>query len=371
MESLDRGAVESWLVRMLEHARRRGLNVDWTFFCTEAAAGALESRALAAGAKVIQSPAPIGRKRAFFNHMRAELRGGRYDVLHCHHDLVSGLYLAAAMGLPVGRRIVHVHNADENLLTPNPVKQWLYREPLRMMCLSMGDRVLGISDHTLDGFLAGRSRRPGRDLVHYYGVEVSPFVQQIPGRAEMRRTLGLPFDAPVMLFLGRMTPEKNPVFAVDVLAELRRLSPASIAVFAGAGSLESRVSERAAELGQTDHVRLLGWRSDIAAVMGACDLFILPRPHSPTEGFGLAVVEAQLAGLRLLLSMGVAEDPILPNAVVRRLSLDAGPQAWAEAAHELLKTPATGSSEAAAALSASPMDMDFALQDLLGLHRGP
>ena len=371
VDNLHRGAVENWLVRMLEHARQRGRNLDWTFFCTVEPPADLEKRAKAAGAKIVYAIAPIGQKVAFLLELRSELRRGRYDVLHCHHDLISGVYLAASAGLRIPRRIVHVHNADESLLTPSPLKQWLYREPLRRACLWMADRVVGISHHTLDHFLRGRARRPGRDLVHYYGVDSPSLEGGAPSRAEMRRQLDLPQKAPVLLFFGRLVPEKNPLFAVDVLAALRRRIPEAVLAFAGAGSLESEVVKRAAELGQHAHVRVLGWRSDAASVMSACDLFILPRPESPMEGFGVAVVEAQLAGLRLLLSLGVADDPLLSNAVVRRLPLDAGPDAWAEAAAELLRIPATSRPDALAALRASPMDMDRALDDLLRLHGAP
>jgi hypothetical protein len=104
--------------------------------------------------------------------------------------------------------------------------------------------------------------------------------------------------------------------------------------------------------------------------MSASDWFILPHPHHPAEGFGVAVVEAQLTGLRLLLSLGVSDAPILPGAAWRRLSLDAGAEAWAEAAIELWNAPAPSRKEALAALAASPMDLDDALADLTALHAG-
>ena len=86
------------------------------------------------------------------------------------------------------------------------------------------------------------------------------------------------------------------------------------------------------------------------------------------EGFGIAVVEAELAGLRLLLSRGIADDPLLPTAKVRRLSLGAGAGAWARAAVELYQEPAPSRSNALAALKVSPMDMDRALGELVKLH---
>jgi glycosyltransferase involved in cell wall biosynthesis len=172
-----------------------------------------------------------------------------------------------------------------------------------------------------------------------------------------------------VLFAGRVVPEKNPVFAIDVLAELRRLEPRAVAVFAGDGALVEAVRARAEVLGVAASVRLLGWRDDLPEVMGASDLFILPHVEEALEGFGLAVLEAQLAGLRLLVSEGVADDPLLPTAVMRRQSLSAGASAWAKTALELLRGPAPSRADALTALARSPMDMNRALADLLALHR--
>jgi glycosyltransferase involved in cell wall biosynthesis len=368
VENLDRGAVENWLVRMLRHARETNVDVDWSFYCALGRPGQLDQQARELGAKVIHSPAPIGNKTSFVRALRSELQKGQYDVLHCHHDLVSAMYLLAAVGTPVQRRIVHVHNSDEGVLTPSNVKQRLYREPLRRICLAMADCVVGISDHTLDTFLAGKSRKKGRDMVHYYGVDPRAFQNLIVDRKEFRRQLGLPEDALLLLFAGRLVPEKNPVFVADVLAELRQLEPRVFALFAGTGSLAEDVLARVEERGLDSAIRMMSWRKDLPAVMSNCDWFILPHPEHPMEGFGIAVVEAQLAGLRLLISRGIANDPLLPNAVFRRLSLTDSPKQWAQAAMELILEEDPSAHDAINELKNSPMDMDRALSMLVDLH---
>ena len=214
VERLDRGAVENWLLRMLEHVRKQDAEVDWTFYSTLEEPGAMDDKARALSARVIHSPVPISRKQEFVRALRSELRRGGYDVLHCHHDIVSAVYLLAAWGLPIRRRIVHVHNADEDVLTRSRWKRSLYREPMRQVCLSIADRIVGISNHTLDTFLAGR-RRTERDIVHYYGVDRAPFEKAKADRSGLRQRLGLAENSRILLFAGRMVPEKNPVFAVD------------------------------------------------------------------------------------------------------------------------------------------------------------
>ena len=353
---------------MLGHARRQQIEVDWTFYCVLEQPGTMDEKARALGARVIHSPVPLVEKAGFIRGLRTELRRGEYEVLHCHHDLVSAVYLLAASGMRLRRRVVHVHNADEVVPTSSRLKQRLYREPMRQICLFMADRIVGISNRTLDAFLAGRARRPERDFVHYYGVDPTPFENVSADRLGFRRRWDLPADASILLFAGRLVTEKNPVFAVNVLAELRGMDPQAVAVFVGSGSQEQHVLKRAWELGVENSVRLLGWRNDLPEIMSCSDWFILPHPEHPVEGFGLAIVEAQLAGLRMLLSRGILDDPLLATASFRRLLLSDGPSMWAKAAVELLQHPAPSPTAALAALKESPMDMDRALAGLLKLH---
>lgn len=368
IDNFDRCSVEAWLLQMMAHARRRGVDLNWSFYCAIGKPGARNEEARLLGADIIHSPAPMRDKRSFVRALRQELLRGRYDVLHSHHDLITGVYLAAAFGLPIGRRVVHIHNADEALPTPSLLKKAILRPVLRRICLAEADRIAANSSHCLDTFLAGRARRPSRDVVHYLGIDPSRFELANGDRLELRRQLGFPADARILLFAGRMTPEKNPVYAVDVLGELRKNDPKAVGVFVGAGSMEEPVRARVAQLGLEAAVRCMGWRHDVPEIMAASDWFILPHPEHPMEGFGIAVVEAQLAGLRMLLSRGVSDEPLLPSAVFRRLPLAVEPAGWAKAAMQLWAAAAPSRTEALAALKGSQMNMDTALRGLMELH---
>jgi glycosyltransferase involved in cell wall biosynthesis len=354
---------------MLRFGVRQGISLDWTFYCALGEPGALDHEAKKLGARVVHSPAPLGERFAFVQALRRELGNGHYDVMHCHHDLVSAVYLLASAGLPIRRRIVHVHNADEELPTPSTLKAALLRPMFRTVCLFMADTIVGISNHTLDTFLAGRGRRIGRDVVHYYGVDPAPFDTPRADPLAFRRELGVAEDCRILLFLGRIVPEKNPLFAIDVFAELLRIEPNIVCVFVGDGSLFDAVRERAQKLGIAAALRHLGWRDDVAAIMCCCDLFILPRPENSMEGFGLAVVEAQLAGLPMLLSRAIPDDPLLPTAVYERLALADGAAAWAKACAGLLNGGTISRAVARSALEQSPLAMKRALAGLNALYQ--
>ena len=106
-----------------------------------------------------------------------------------------------------------MHNADESVLTPSLIKQAILRPSFRRICLALADRIAANSNHSLDKFLAGRKRRPGRDLVHYLGIDPEPLINAKPERAAFRRKHGFAEDARIALFAGRWCREKS-VFAV-------------------------------------------------------------------------------------------------------------------------------------------------------------
>lgn len=367
VDDLHRGAVENWLFRMHRHAARRGVPLDWTFYCKDGQPGDLDEAVLAAGARVVHSPARLSDVRSFVRCLRAEIRSGGYDVVHMHHDLTSAVYLVASAGMGVRKRLVHVHNAHEQVPV-SPWKQLVLREPFRHVCLRQADAIVGISQHTLDTFLGGRPRKPGRDMVHYCGVDPEPFMDSQASREAFRAVNGLPSDARLLAFSGRLVPEKNPGFFVDVLAEMNRRDATVYGVVIGDGSERATVEARARARGVQDRIRMLGWHDQVADALVCCDWFILPCSEDPMEGLGLSAIEAQLAGLRLLLSLGVPDDALLPGSVYARLPLAAGAAAWATAALAQLDRPVPGPAEAAVALAASPFDLDRALRHLTDLH---
>lgn len=368
VERIGQNAVESWLLRVLRLAREQQIPADWTFYCAFGADGAHDDAAKALGARVINSPVPLGRTLAFVAALRAELRRGRYDVLACHHDLLSGIYLAAAAGLPIGKRFVYVHNAANALPTPHRLKLAILTPALRRVCLILADCIIGVSNVALDSFLHGAKRREGRDIVQFCGVDGRPFDGAPVDRQAFRVRLGLAPDSKIVLFAGRLVPEKNPLFALEVMAEMHRSDPTITGLFVGEGSLRDTLRRRILELGLEGTIIYLGWRDDLPDIMRCCDLYLHTGPEQPPEGFGLAVVEAELAGLRLLVSQGVTDDPLLKNAEVRRLPVAAGPRAWADAAFSLLREPAPRQDLILDAFNGSPLDLQAAVPQLFALY---
>lgn len=362
---MDKGAVETWLARTFYYAQTTHPEIDWTFYCTLTEPGRLAKELAHHGATVVASPVPFGQTRLFLSALRSYVRTQQFDILHCHHDFLSGLYLWAALGLPVKQRWVHVHNTDESLPTPSRWKHRLLLEPLRQTCLRMADGIVGISEHVLNQFLRDRRRRPGRDVVRYYGVDVEPIRKAPHDPVSFRHALGLSENAKLLLFVGRMSPLKNPVFVVDVLAATLKYQPNAHALFVGEGVLTSDVLKRGEQLGVSNRIRTLGWRDDTAWIMKNSDVFVFPRPETPVEGLGLVVVESQACSLPMLTTSGICDDAIVDSRMVVRLPLDRGAELWAMHAVELLNVERSCDADT---IAHSRFGMDNATRQLLALY---
>ncbi len=358
---------------MLQAGKTFDEELDWTFYCVLSRPGRFDEMARALGARVVNSPVELREKVKFIRHLRGALRKGRYDVLHCHHDIVSAIYLVAALGLPIQRRIVHVHNADLHVPTGSARKAAFLREPMRRLCLWLADRIVGISRYTLATFLRGRPPRTPRDVVLYYGIDTAPFHLGLPDARSLRRSLELPDQAKILLFVGRMVSYKNPVFLLDLLDAIAEDEPDAFAVFVGAGPLEDELRARAGSRGLTDRVRILGWRDDSIALMRSSDLFVFPRlegesPDLGREGLGLVVVEAQAAGLPSLLSHGIPEDAIVVPELCDVLPLGAGVHAWGSGARSILSRSKPNAASSLAAIESSSFSLAAGFHNLIALY---
>jgi glycosyltransferase involved in cell wall biosynthesis len=368
VESLGKKAIETWLLRILTAAVELHPEVKWSVFCSEGRAEALDRQYRDIGVEVFHSRYAISDRVRFVSGLRSHLKRGRYDTIHCHHDVMSAAYLIAALGLRIPRRIVHIHNTGMHLPTPSRIKHWLFLEPMRQICLRQATHLVGISTEALDSMLAGRAPRDDRDRVVYYGLETGHFHRPPPDALEFRRSLVLRDDAKVLLFAGRMVDYKNPFFVVEMLEKLRQETPMVAAIFAGAGPLEGAVVELAKSKGLEDRVRILGWRDDLPLLMQGCDLLVWPGLETPKEGLGLGVVEAQAAGLPILMSRSVPRDAIVMPPMVDILPLSAGPDAWAGRAQEILSRPRIGHGEALRQVEMSPFSLENGVRSVMALY---
>lgn len=118
-------------------------------------------------------------------------------------------------------------------------------------------------------------------------------------RERVRRSLGVPRDAAVILNVARQEYQKGQEYLLKAMAGLRH-RPHHVLLIAGReGAATSRLQRRKAELGLGGRVRFLGHRDDVPDLLAASDVFAFPSLY---EGQGGALLEAMAMSLPVVAS---------------------------------------------------------------------
>jgi glycosyltransferase involved in cell wall biosynthesis len=141
---------------------------------------------------------------------------------------------------------------------------------------------------------------PRRVTVVYNGVDFGRIVDLDDGaRSSLRRELGVESDAPLLLSVGRLVSHKDHATSIRGMPQVLAAYPRAVLAIAGAGPLRAELEALIASLRLERHVRLLGARADVPALLRAADLFLFPSTY---EGLGIALMEALATGLPAIAS---------------------------------------------------------------------
>jgi glycosyltransferase involved in cell wall biosynthesis len=152
-----------------------------------------------------------------------------------------------------------------------------------------------------------RSRAPSinvsldRVSVIHRGRDLDSFGSTITPDAERayRESLGVPASAPVVLNVGRLVEGKGQGELIEAFARLLKRCPDAMLLIAGEGPFHDELGRRIQSRGLAGHIRLLGRRDDVPALLAIADVFAFPSRH---EGHPGAVVEAMAAARPIVVS---------------------------------------------------------------------
>lgn len=252
---------------------------------------------------------------------------GEFAVVHGHIGLPAAIYLEQAQRRGV-YAVAHSH-AQNYPLSPAEAMFRLCSLPVRrhadffMAC----SRQAGI-----DRFGARVCNDEKRFSVLNNGIDLARYRFDVQKRRDARAELGLSDETPVFGHVGRFDPVKNHRFLLDVFASIAERDPRAKLVLVGRPDENGAVMAHARSLGIEKNVMALGLRNDIERLLCAFDAFLFT---SFKEGLGMAVVEAQAAGLPCLVSTGVPELTCA-SSLVDFLDLEQGAQVWADKALDML-----------------------------------
>lgn len=127
------------------------------------------------------------------------------------------------------------------------------------------------------------------------GIKLGNF-KTAKNRGELRKRLEIPPDAPILLSVGRIGPEKRLDFLIDVFVKIADKFPTAHLVFGGDGATLKDLERHAASTPVSKRIHFLGMvpHSDLPDVLHDATVFL---SASTTETQGIAMLEGVAAGL--------------------------------------------------------------------------
>lgn len=173
------------------------------------------------------------------------------------------------------------------------------------------DRVVTLSERMRTEIVERGDLDPAHVEVIPYGVILENFVSEKGAREAVRDAVGVPYDAPFALALGRLNHQKRFDRMIDAFAQVRRDVPDAHLVIGGAGKLEGELREQVERLSLTDCVHVLGFRRDVARLLAAADCLTL---SSDDEGLPMVILEAMACRKPVVsMSVGSIDELVVPG----------------------------------------------------------
>jgi glycosyltransferase involved in cell wall biosynthesis len=304
VESLDIGGLEHVVVALASAQAAQGHDVGIVCLWRT---GALAPRASAAGIRVACADKRTGVDLPALRRLRGlVLRDRAPDVLHTHNPMAHYYAVAATLG----RRIPCIVNTRHGM---GAAGSGARLERLYRLSLRRTDHAVSVCAAARDRFVADGVIPAWQASVVPNGTALERFtVRSDAASNRLKSELALPAGAVVFGTVGRLNEAKQQHL---LLLALRRLldrgMPAAL-VIAGDGPLRGALDQLTGELALSAHVRLLGARDDVPALLAAMDVFVLP---SRTEGWSLALVEASAAQLPIIASRVGGNPEIVRDGV--------------------------------------------------------
>lgn len=262
----------------------------------------LEGIAAAEGARAIAVPMErriaVGADLRTLLRLIRVLRRERPDVVHAHTPKAGLLATLAARAAGVPLCIYQIHGL--RFLTATGLRRRLLKATEKVACTA-AHRVLCVSPSVLDLAEDEHLLRPGRGRVigegTINGVDVAAFdpAAMAGAAAAARAELGIPEDAPVIGFVGRLAADKGVAELEGAWARLRKDLPEARLVLVGDAEENDPVDRVVMRrLARDPRVHLAGFRGDVRPLMAAMSVLVLP---SAREGFPQTVLEASALGV--------------------------------------------------------------------------
>lgn len=254
-------------------------------------------------------------------------RHSEYTIVHIHMSTPSSAieYVMAAKRLR--RKIVtHAHAGGD--YRRGALRKFIYAV-CRNFLWKMADCPLACSEMAAEWLYSERHREKIR--IVYNGIDLERFIYNASVRRNVRMRYHLQ-NTCVIGHIGRFAPEKNHIFLIQMVQEIKKSIPVKL-MLVGDGAEMEHIKNLVCQNDLEHEVIFAGESHIVPDLLQAMDIFVLPSLY---EGLGIAALEAQASGLPCVLSTGVPRE-VKCTQNCSFLSLNGQIESWIDKIMELRK----------------------------------
>ncbi len=216
-------------------------------------------------------------------NIKKAIRDLRPDIIHAH-DFTAGIIAALSAGrIPI---INHLHNNSP----------WIKKLGVRSIAYGVSclryQKILTVSSSVMDEYIFG-SFFESKSQVVGNPIDIDAIRMKLQeGEADS-------IPCADIQYLGRLTQQKNPLFFLEIIAELKKGIPSLAVSMVGEGEMRPQIEKKIADLDLQKTVTLYGFQSNPYLYLAKSKVLCMP---SLWEGFGLVAVEALAFGKPVIAS---------------------------------------------------------------------
>lgn len=252
------------------------------------------------------------------------LKSNNYEIVHVHSEVAykQALYCIPAKIAGVNKIIVHSHSCDIDGDKKNI--KYLMHILFKFIVNLIATDYLACSLEAAEWMFSKKYIKDNTVKIIENGINPSDYKYSYSKRKIIREELNID-NKFVIGHVGALKRVKNQSRLLQILKNSKTNSNVMLLLI-GDGEDKSKLVSMTENLELSNYVKFLGSRDDIANLLQAIDVFVFP---SLFEGVPLSLIEAQAAGIPILMSDNINDNIIVNNNVYKE-SLKSSDATWME-----------------------------------------
>ena len=312
--SMDMGGIETLLINIIKKIDKNKFSINFLLWKKENSY--FENDIIKNSANIYKLRLGKNPIIDFFRLLKF-FDSNRFDVVHVNSHFYSCIFVLTAFLKHVPIRITHFHSFSDNK------KKNIIRNIYIFICRSI---INIFSTHkfacSIEAARYGFGKKYKNAIIIKNSINVENYINyNINIVNSIKKDLNIGKNDLVLGTVGRQTNEKNQMYIlhiVNILVNNMKIKNIKC-ILVGNGTNNIKLKEETKKLNLTKHIIFVGEKNNINDYLHCFDIFLFPSIY---EGFGLALLEAQAAGIYSIASDSIPKITDMNLNLVKYLSLE-------------------------------------------------